>query len=261
MLALVVVEGFAILLLGLLVVGLLHSHAEILRALHELGANIDPDVNRIGSSGPVPLSIQSQQVTNATAYDITGTSLDDEIAAMAIVGAPRRTLLAFLTSGCATCENFWAAFKDREIVLPGNARLVIVVKDAGEENATRLRELAPPDGTLVLSSSAWADYQVPASPYFVYVDGAAGRVIGEGAAASWPQVAGLLRQAIQDTTDGGRARRAGKRPPPLSDADRTDPDSGDHIDRELLQAGIGPGHPSLYAGHLAEPSGAADRAD
>ena len=38
MTALIVVEAAAIVLLGVLVVGLLKSHAEILRQLHDLGA-------------------------------------------------------------------------------------------------------------------------------------------------------------------------------------------------------------------------------
>ena len=38
MTGLVIAEAVAIALLGLLVAGLLRSHAEILRALHELGA-------------------------------------------------------------------------------------------------------------------------------------------------------------------------------------------------------------------------------
>lgn len=47
--ALVVVEGVAVVLLGVLVAGPLRSHAEILRALHELGASIDPDAARLWS--------------------------------------------------------------------------------------------------------------------------------------------------------------------------------------------------------------------
>ena len=37
------VEGVVIAVLALLVVGLLRSHAEILKRLHELGAGLDPD--------------------------------------------------------------------------------------------------------------------------------------------------------------------------------------------------------------------------
>ncbi|HEX5586859.1 MAG TPA: hypothetical protein VFZ17_06085, partial [Acidimicrobiia bacterium] len=42
MAALVLLFGVVVALLGLLVAGLLRSHAEILRALHELGVDLDP---------------------------------------------------------------------------------------------------------------------------------------------------------------------------------------------------------------------------
>lgn len=240
MLALIVVEGCAIVLLGLLVAGLLRSHAEILRALHELGAGLDPASE---SRRPQDLRITGRPANaDPTAYDISGAGLDDEAVALAIVGAPRPVLLAFLTSGCATCINFWTAFRDPGLVVPGGARLVIVAKDAAEESETRLRELAPPQATVVLSSAAWADYAVPASPYFVNVDGPAGRVIGEGAAATWGQVVGLMAQALAD--NGARSGRQSR--------ESVDVDAPDRIDRELLASGIGPGHPSLYAVPAAE---------
>ena len=43
MVALVIVSTFVVLLLGILVAGLLRSHADILRALHDLGSGVgDP---------------------------------------------------------------------------------------------------------------------------------------------------------------------------------------------------------------------------
>ncbi|MGH9053093.1 MAG: hypothetical protein ACRDWX_08800, partial [Acidimicrobiia bacterium] len=79
------------------------------------------------------------------------------------------------------------------------------------------------------------DYQVPVSPYFILVDGPSGRVVGEGAAATWPQVASLLGQAMAD------AGLAVERSAGLDTADREA-----RADRELLRAGIHPGHASLY---------------
>jgi hypothetical protein len=90
---------------------------------------------------------------------------------------------------------------------------------------TLLRAAEPRDVTVVMSSAAWTDYRVPGSPYFVLVDGPAGRVRGEGTGAHWDQVKNLLRQAADDAADAGREVR---------------------IDRELLAHGIAPGDPSLY---------------
>jgi hypothetical protein len=115
--------------------------------------------------------------------------------------------------------------------LPDDIRVVVVTKDASEESLHALGELAAPDLPVVLSSAAWADYDVPGSPYFVLADGATGRVLGEGTGMSWPQVLGLLTQATYD--DAAHAR-----------ADLT---TSERMDQELMTAGIRPGDPSLYA--------------
>jgi hypothetical protein len=93
-----------------------------------------------------------------------------------------------------------------------------------------LRDLAPPDLPVVLSSDAWENYSVPGSPYFVLVDGASGSVRGEGTGATWPQVFSLITQATNDAAIA------------LGDDLATDI----RIDRELLAHGIRPGDPSLY---------------
>jgi hypothetical protein len=128
--------------------------------------------------------------------DIEGTTLDGA----SIVLAPARTdtLLAFLSSGCFTCRTFWDGMRSQRSPLPGGARLVIVVKDRELESPSRLRELAPADVPVVMSSKAWADYGVPMSPYFLFVSGATRSVRSEGAASSWEQVRSLLRDAIED---------------------------------------------------------------
>ena len=225
MLAVVIAEGLALLLLALLVAGLLRSHAEILRALHQLGVDLDPDHR----PGELPLTVRRGGLAppsgDDAAYDVVGTRLDGSAVAVGVVGAERDTLLAFLSSGCSTCEPFWSAFR-AGVDVPGDARLVVVVQD--EDSPGVLRELAGPHLDVVASSAAWSAYGVPGSPHFVLVAGRSGRVVGEGTAAGWAQVRGLLAQA----------RPAG---PP------TDPRDDPHrIDAELLAAGIGPGHRSLY---------------
>ncbi len=87
----------------------------------------------------------------------------------------------------------------------------------------------------------------PANPYFILVDGPTGSVVGEGAAASWAQVANLLGQAAADAghdLDGSPLR------PPAPAGRLTGPDRSRRADEELRAAGIGPGHPSLYPDQL-----------
>jgi hypothetical protein len=146
-------------------------------------------------------------------------------------------LLAFLSSGCLTCEGFWETFSQAEPpAIPGGARVVAVTKDASHESPSRLRDLAGNALEVVMSSAAWREFDVPTSPYFVYV-GPDGMILGEGAAASWPQVASLLRDAIGDAEAASvTVSRAGG-----SERAR-------RVDEELAAAGIGPGHPSLHPG-------------
>jgi hypothetical protein len=220
-----VAESVVLVLLALLVAGLLRSHAEILRRLHALGAGLDPD-GRVAVAPPRAIDLRADDGSFAPAADIAGAGLRDDATHIAVVGARHRTMLAFLSSGCLTCQEFWAAFADpARLDLPDDIRLVVVTKDAAEESVSALRRLAPAGVPVVLSSAAWADYKVPGSPYFVLVDGRLGRVRGEGTGATWEQVKNLLRQASDDADDASKEAR---------------------IDRELREHGIEPGDPSLY---------------
>jgi hypothetical protein len=84
-----------------------------------------------------------------------------------------------------------------------------------------------------MSSEAWEHYDIPYAPYFVYVSGPAGRVVGEGVAARWEQVQTLVANAVADGTTGR----------PRSRADR---ERDSTVDRALQEAGIGPGDPRLH---------------
>ncbi len=236
MTALVVADTVAVVVLMLLVFGLLRSHASILRRLHTLdGGDGSTDGLTIGR-GPAPQRVEDP---GAAAKSLSGTTLDGEQAVFAVAEVDHDTLLVFLTSGCLTCREFWKAFAGPDgVTLPARTRLVIVTKDLAEESPSELTKLAPRGVDLVASSAAWTDYRVPGSPYVIAVQGATGRVQGEGTGLSWEQVAGLLAQAT-----GDRAYVVGDGAPvgkPLGDVEREA-----RVDRELLAAGILPGDPSL----------------
>jgi len=224
MVPVVTIEAVAIVLLGLLVVGLLRSHAEILRKLHQLGAGLDPDATAsVATAVAAPV-----RRTSSTGFDLAGVSPGDEAVRIGVVGARQNTVLAFLSSGCLTCGGFWDTFGSVDrLAVPGGARLVVVTKGPEAESESRIRELAPDAFPVVMSTSAWTEYKIPHTPFFVYVDGPTGRIIGEGSAQTWEQVVSLWSQALAD--DAGRSGGGEAR-----------------ADRELLQAGILPGHESLY---------------
>ena len=258
MTALLVVETFLLVLLSLLVAGLLRSHAEILRRLDSAQ---DHGSSQAGGTPSEPGShladgLAEPRSTATPAYDITGTTLGGEPVKLAVRGGKTSTLIAFLSSGCLTCRAFWDAFQPGvRPTLPGDARLVIVTKDSNMESPSKLRELAPPDVPMAMSTEAWDAYGVPMSPYFIYVDGASGTVHGEGSATGWQQVVSLLRDALADEEMRASSRQngAGSR---FGDADpaarpgSTGQERFDRIERDLRAAGIGAGHPSLYEDDL-----------
>lgn len=235
MTALVVALTFAVAFLAMLVAGLLRSHADILKKLHDLGAGEDVQTSPIELKTRPGVATPRPEATPA--HDIIGVNPLGNSTKVGIVDAANTTLLAFLTTGCLTCRDFWNAFANPDLELPGSAtRLVIVAKGLDNESESMLRTLAPDGVVTVASNEAWTDYKVPVSPYFILVDGPSGTTLGEGAAGTWKQVASLLEQAVADAGLTGSSRIGG-----LSGAQRET-----RADDELLAAGIEPGHPSLY---------------
>jgi len=218
---------------ALFIVGLLRSHAEILRRLAALessgaGERPPPTVHDGGASTP--------------ASDIVGETLAGDSVKLVLAAGSPTTLLAFLSSGCTHCGPLWAGlggdFLGRS---PLPARVVVVAKDRSAESISRLLELGATAPQLVLSSGAWADYEVPGSPHFVLVDGASGLVAGRGTAGSWEQIASMVEQALADAHVPQQRQRA--RNSTRGRAARA------HA--ALLASGIEPGHPSLHPGSVS----------
>jgi hypothetical protein len=260
----------AVAVVSSLVVGLLRTHAEVLRRLRarrrhlRRGRHLAPRPRGRSARGP-PTAAEptiradlrhvvrggpARRRLDSLPADLVGVDARGDAVHVGVAGNGRLTLLAFLSSGCTTCAGFWDAFHEgRALVLDGGARprIVVVTKSPEHEHVGAVATRPPAGGTVVMSSDAWTDYRVPASPYFVLVDGMHG-VIGEGSAASFAQLAGLLDRA---TTDLGVAPQAAP-----SAAQRVE----DRIDLDLLRAGITPGHSSLYDWTSPESDADATRA-
>ena len=221
---LVVIETLLLALLAFVVVGLLRSHAEMLRRLpgedeahpgvpgprpvaledRRSGADAAPAVD----APRIPAHLPGPRAQTASAVDLSGRTLEGDavVTPVATAGAP--TLVAFLSSGCLTCRTFWDGLRaGAHLPMPDGARVVVVTKDRDQESPSRLRDLAPADVPVVMSSEAWGAYGVSLSPFFVMV-GADGEVRGEGAASSWEQVRSLLADAVADE-ELARAEREG----------------------------------------------------
>jgi hypothetical protein len=201
--ALVSVETVLLVLLIVLVAALLRSHAELLRRLGpDDGAPRIPDP---------PAAVRA----DTAAPELAGVTPTGDAVKLAFHGTP--TLLAFLSSGCTSCGEFWEKLGDRRPA--PDLRSVIVTRGADREQPGKLQRLAPEGVPVVMSSQAWADYAVPGTPYFALVED--GEIRGEGVATTWSALASLLGDAIEDQRG---------------------------LDERLATAGIGPEHPSLYPG-------------
>jgi len=248
-------------LLTLLVVGLLRSHATILRALHDAGIDLDPDADprRLGATLASEPDIRTHSgvpgpagATVQRAHDLAGTTVAGGTRSVSVTtGQP--TLLAFLSTGCSTCAGFWQAFAEAGaggadpgsgLGLPDGVRVVVVTKGPEVESPAEVAALAPAGMLTLQSSQAWDDYRIPVAPYFTLVDGRRGVVVGEGAAASWDRVRDLIRRALADAdleaslpSTGGKLRRRDV----LTGRVRTE-----RIDQDLLDAGLEPGDPRLF---------------
>jgi hypothetical protein len=239
MIVLVTAEGLALALLAVLVAGLLRSHAEILRSLHDLGAPAaassrgdadEPRPSRV-TLRATSAGVVAPRAGTTPVFDVAGTTPFAEAISVAVGGGRVDTLLAFLSAGCTTCERLWKGLEDLDgVALPDRTRVVVVTVGPGEESPAHVRRVAPRSVPVVMSSEAWQDYRVPGAPYFILVDGPARSIRGEGSAGSWAEVASLLCDA---TGDGGRRGSDG----PAREA---------RIDRELAAAGILPGDPRLH---------------
>lgn len=208
----VAVESVVLVLVLLLLVGVLRSHAEILRRLAAIEGG-----ERVG---------QQSAATGEVATDVSGETPWGDSVKLSLRSAPEPTLLAFLSTGCGACGALWEGLRGGAPV--HGARVVVVTQGTDAESRPLVRDLAPEGAEVVMSSEAWRAYGIPGSPHFVLVDG--GRVAGQGAAASWDQIGALVRQARDDLADGS-----------LSTSQRAL-----RADEALAAAGIGPGHPSLY---------------
>jgi hypothetical protein len=261
--ALVLVLTFVVLLLGVLVAGLLRSHADILKALHDLGAGVGDPISAepetvshrhgVGMASPVrsPVTmgpaLPGERNTHS-APAVAGMTPQGDAFAVSVSGHDCLTLIAFLSSGCSTCAVFWEAFQSPDhLGLPAGIRLVVVTKGPELELPAEVRAKTHSGLQVIMSTEAWGDYEVPGAPFFVLIDGKTGQRIGEGVANHFSQIIDLVRRAQIDTEPlsvGSRSR---------SFASGLDGPAREAInDQALRAAGIEPGHPSLYPTSLED---------
>ncbi len=238
--ALVGAETVLLLLLTVVVIALLRSHAEILRRLGD-GSDSANDAER------ELIAPAWHDGTGRAALDVAGSTLRGDAIKLAVGAGKPPTLLAFLTSGCSVCEGFWTAL-GQGCEAPGGARVIAVTKDASHERLVRLRELASERAPVVMSTAAWEGYAVPAAPYFIFFDGHSDAAAGEGTASGWAGLHSLLSDQLAERGVGGDEPTSLSTGPRPSRTQRAR-----DVDRTLEDAGIRPGHPTLHPSGAREP--------
>lgn len=226
------VEALVLALVVLFLVALLRSHAEILRRLMSLEGSAP-------GGYPRAISPATDDPAEAAAQDVVGHTPQGDAIKVALGAGSPDTLLAFLSSGCASCGSIWGALRAGGRG-PAGTRLVAVTKGSEAESPSRLLELTSPDVDTVMSSQAWEDFSVPSTPHFVLVNGQSGVIAGRGSAASWEQLVTLVEQARADSAHGARG-------------DQSSSARARRAEEALAGAGITAGHPSLYPSTAARP--------
>lgn len=230
--ALVIALAVIVLLLGMLVVGLLRSHADILRRLESVGAGLEGAGGQAGHGGQITLT--RRDTTPAVERRVTGVTPDGDPVVVSLTSGADPTLVAFLSTTCSTCTPFWEGLQSSLMHFGGHRhRVVIITLGESEESPTRARSLAKPGVDVVMSSSGWSDFEVPGAPYFVLMEPGTGRVIGEGSAMTYESLEEFLSDATNDQQWD------------LQTSSRVETEES-RIDAELRRAGILPGDPRLY---------------
>ncbi len=243
MTVLVIIEAVVIALLVVLVAGLLRSHAEILRRLHALDGGEETAGSRTIAGGVFTLRPAAMPPAEA----IIGVTPAGGTVTIALTATRGLTVIAFMSSTCTACQPFWRSFREGVDLPQGDMRLVIVTRDPSEESPSAIADLAGSRCSVVMSSRAWDDFGVPASPFFVLVDAGTGAVIGEGSGPSWRRVSRMLADAV-----GDESVAADFDAPPGSRS--TTAERIRHTDDVLRKHGITPADPSLWTDPVQDPA-------
>ena len=143
---------------------------------------------------PVPTGLEGQSVP-WPAVDLEGVTPAGEPVRVALDQASGSVLIAFLATRCDGCETFWSGLRaSGELAVFESLQVVVVTKAPPSVDAAEVLRLAAGLGPvpIVMSDTAWARYRVSGYPFFVLVDPAARKVIGETVALGTDDVLALL---------------------------------------------------------------------
>ncbi len=198
----------ALALLLILVAALLRAQAATGRHLQQLERRLNR-VNRrpaTAATGAQPsqdvalpaAAAVGGEPAEGDAVDIEGVAPDGTPVTVSLEVPEKPVLLVFLSTTCGICTSIWERLRDEGVTQAPGMRSVVVTKDAPPEDLDRIRTMGNPDRqlTVVLSTEAWIDYEVPGSPYVMVVDGRPGSVVDEGSVTGWDGLVGMIGRVL-----------------------------------------------------------------
>jgi hypothetical protein len=117
-----------------------------------------------------------------TPHDVAGVDPAGRLVHLSILERTDPVLLLFLSSNCQGCLDLWHGLDQLRAGLPAMLDLAVITRGPDHENPEAIAELGRAEGgfPIVMSTAAYADYQVRGPPFLVVVDGT--RVRTEGVA-------------------------------------------------------------------------------
>lgn len=125
-----------------------------------------------------------------TARTVTGVTPHGEPMEATVSGG--WTLLLFLSTTCDGCLELWESFADQRVPIAEDLGVVLITKP--DEEAEDVARLAG-STRVVMTETAWSDYEVHSGPFFVMIDGRTDRIATEGVAWSVEQIRSALAAA------------------------------------------------------------------
>jgi hypothetical protein len=115
-----------------------------------------------------------------------------------VVEAAAPVLLLFLSAACLGCQDLWEGLGPLQAGLSGAARLAVVTRSPGDEDASAIATLAagaPRGVAVVMSNEAFGHYRVAGPPFLVLA--AAESVRAESVAWGVEQTLDIARAALR----------------------------------------------------------------
>ncbi len=130
--------------------------------------------------------------------DVVGARPDGTPCRIGVEEEKEPVLLLFLSSGCLGCRDLWEGLATLSAALTDTARVAVVTRDQGSEDAAAVAALAGEAGRrpgveVVMSSDAYRHYRVAGPPFLVVA--AADGVRAESVAWGVEETGRVARQA------------------------------------------------------------------